>query len=100
MEGYLLLSFKKHKSVFYLAELMLASQCSYVLRSHKCPECKSKEGEGESLRKHVFHVTSDRKNMDLKINVIIVESWRLCILRYFHNFWDLTLLEGYLHKKA
>ena len=61
MEGYLLLSFKKHESVCYLAQLMLALQCSYVERSHKCPECISKEGEGESLRKHVFHVTGNGK---------------------------------------
>ena len=56
VEGYLLLCFKKHKYVCYLARLMLALQCSYVQRSHKCLECKSKEGEGKSLRKHVFHV--------------------------------------------
>ena len=66
MEGYLLLSFKKHKSVCYLAQLMLALQCSYVERSHKCPECISKEEECESLRKHVFHVTSDVKTCILR----------------------------------
>ena len=48
--------------------------CSYVERSHKCSECELKEGEGESLR-NVFHVTSDEKNMDLKINFIIVVTW-------------------------
>ena len=66
MEGYLLLSFKKHESACYLAQLMLALQCSYVERSHKCPECISKEGECESLRKHVFHVTSDGKTWVLR----------------------------------
>ena len=33
--GYLLLSFKKHDSVCYLAQLMLALQCNYVERSHR-----------------------------------------------------------------
>ena len=54
MEGNLLLAFKKHNSVCYLAELMLALHCIYGQRSHKCPECKSKEGEGKYLRKHIF----------------------------------------------
>ena len=59
MEGYLPLSYKKHESLCYLAQLMLALQCSYVERSHKCTECISKEGECESLRKYVFHVAGD-----------------------------------------
>ena len=63
----MLLSFKKHDSVCYLAQLMLALQCSYVERSHKCPECISKEEKCESLRKHVFYVTSVKKSMDSKI---------------------------------
>ena len=61
MEGHLILSFKKHDSARCLAQLMLALQCSYVKRSRKCPECISKDGEGESLRKHVFDLTGDGK---------------------------------------
>ena len=91
MEGYLLLSFKKHKSVCYLAKLMLALQCSYVQRSHKCQECKSKEGEGESLRKHVFHVTSDKKNMDFKIDFIIVGTWGLWKVICFYPLKSMIL---------
>ena len=52
MEVYLLLSFKKHKSVCYLAELMLALQCSYVQRSHKCPECNVEGNFLLSFKKH------------------------------------------------
>ena len=66
MEGYLLISFKKHDSARYLAQLMLALQCSYVERSHKSPEYISKEGEGESSRKHVFHVIGDGKTSILR----------------------------------
>ena len=78
----MLLSFKKHDSVWYLAQLMLALQCSYVERSHKYPECISKEGEFESLRKHIF-VSQVIKNMDFKINFIFIGTWGLGRLFFY-----------------
>ena len=96
MEGYLPLSFKKQKYVCYLAKLMLTLQCSYVQRSHKCQECKSKEGEGESLRKHAFHVTSDIRNADLKINFLIVGTCGLWKVICFYSLKSMNLYVNWL----
>ena len=91
MESYLLLSFKNHKYVCYLAKLMLAWQCSYVHRSHKCQECKSKEGEAKSLGKHAFHVTSDIRNADLKINFLIFGTYGLWKVICFYSLRSMNL---------
>ena len=57
---------------------MLALQCSYV------------EGEGESMRKHVFHVTGDEKP-GFQNNFIIVGNWGLWKVIFFYPLKNMIL---------